>query len=256
MWPSDDQEHAADAFGWDVYHDQQRNLVYYLHSYTGEVRWIHPSKAGFVMDGLKPLPVDHEDAHTQWSPYYPHVVMLPSGLTQVHPGYSMPPLCGYNRFPLPREIDVRGVQRFAHAAPEYRILPPTWEQSQHGSPFLPPYPVVILGATAAHSEFPVPVEIKIEQSELNAEARNAIKDQPKAIAEQAQLIGFPGPSSVDNREGFNHGIAGSSLNGKHCTAFSLVIEGKSDILRSQSSLQSSRRKSTTERVTAFARAAR
>lgn len=229
---SDDQAHEADTFGWDIYHDQRRNLVYYLHSYTGEVRWIHPSKAGFVMDGLKPLPVEREDAHAQWSPYYPHVVMLPSGLTQVHPGYSVLPLCGYNRFPLPCDIDARGAQRYAQAAPEYRILPPTWEQSQHGSPFLPPYPVAILGAAAAHPELLLPAEIVLEQSILNAEARNGIKDQPKAIADEAQLIGFPGPSTTDNGEGFNHGTAGNNPSGKPCTAFPLVVECMSDNRRS------------------------
>ncbi|EGZ11935.1 hypothetical protein PHYSODRAFT_518148, partial [Phytophthora sojae] len=137
-----------DAFGWQLYHDRQRNLLYYLHSYTGEVRWPRPETVGFVMHGLKPLPA-HAAARVGtdpsvvnpdiWSPYYPHVVMLPSGLMQVHPGPGSESQgatemwCGYNRFPL-------------------ATLPPTWEESPSGSPFLPPYPVAILGRDDAENK--------------------------------------------------------------------------------------------------------
>ncbi|KAF4146246.1 hypothetical protein GN958_ATG04559 [Phytophthora infestans] len=144
-----------DAFGWQLFHDRQRNLVYYLHSYTGEVRWPRPETVGFVMHGLKPLPAQTRiDARTDasvinsdiWSPYYPHVVMLPSGLVQVHPGpdsdvqNATEMWCGYNRFPLrlPKQTSSRDFR-------EPRILPPTWEKSRSGSPFLPPYPVAVLG---------------------------------------------------------------------------------------------------------------
>ncbi|ETM51613.1 hypothetical protein L914_04589 [Phytophthora nicotianae] len=138
-----------DAFGWQLFHDRQHNLVYYLHSYTGEVRWPRPETVGFVMHGLRPLPAQtgidtRTDACTVnpdiWSPYYPHVVMLPSGLMQVHPGPSsdtqnaVEMWCGYNRFPLRLPGQ--------HGA---RMLPPTWEDSHSGSPFLPPYPVAVLG---------------------------------------------------------------------------------------------------------------
>ncbi|EEY60259.1 uncharacterized protein PITG_21209 [Phytophthora infestans T30-4] len=72
--------------------------------------------------------------------------MLPSGLVQVHPGpdsdvqNATEMWCGYNRFPLrlPKQTSSRDFR-------EPRILPPTWEKSRSGSPFLPPYPVAVLG---------------------------------------------------------------------------------------------------------------
>ncbi|KAG2936525.1 hypothetical protein PC116_g14451 [Phytophthora cactorum] len=146
-----------DAFGWQLFHDRQRNLVYYLHSYTGEVRWPRPETVGFVMHGLRPLPAQTGiDARTDagmanpdiWSPYYPHVVMLPSGLVQVHPGPDSETQgatemwCGYNRFPL-RGYGLFPEQHNTIGGP--RMLPPTWEDSRSGSPFLPPYPVAVLG---------------------------------------------------------------------------------------------------------------
>ncbi|RLN93563.1 hypothetical protein BBJ28_00001714, partial [Nothophytophthora sp. Chile5] len=164
---------AGNSFGWQLFHDRQRNLVYYLHSYTGEVRWPRPETVGFVMHGLKPLPmhagVDATPTMSTvnpdiWSPYYPHVVMLPSGLMQVHPGPgsdaqgSTETWCGYNRFPLahfgtfvgggsPGVYAHTGVTNgsvaITPAGP--RRLPPTWEASPSGSPFLPPYPVAVLG---------------------------------------------------------------------------------------------------------------
>ncbi|KAG6610486.1 WW domain [Phytophthora cinnamomi] len=168
-----------DAFGWQLYHDRQRNLVYYLHSYTGEVRWPRPETVGFVMHGLKPLPA-HAAAGAGmdpsvvnpdiWSPYYPHVVMLPSGLMQVHPGPGSESQgatemwCGYNRFPLANFGAVTGSGGFAeqHGAAGLsnptmmpsgpRTLPPTWEESRSGSPFLPPYPVTILGRDSAEDK--------------------------------------------------------------------------------------------------------
>lgn len=221
---SDDE---AETFGWDVYHDQQRNLVYYLHNYTGEVRWIHPSKTGFVMDGFKPLPVDQGDAIAQWSPYYPHVVMLPSGLMHVHPAlnpdYSVP-LCGYNRFPLPRHVDAKDVQQFGLPPPEYRILPPTWEQSQHGSPFLPPYPVAILGTASTYLEALAAMETMNEPNVLYTEARNAIEDRPKAIKHDEQHSETPALSSADYNESFNAASSNRQSDGKHCTA-SPVLNG-------------------------------
>lgn len=140
-----------DEFGWQLFHDRQHNLIYYLHSFTGEVRWPRPETVGFVMHGLKPLPAEVADAEQYpkiedsnpdiWSPYYPHVVMLPSGLVQVHPSPNSDAeiRCGYNRFPLrgsnvPLTYDTQRVRK----------LPPTWEHSSNGLPFLPPYPVAIL----------------------------------------------------------------------------------------------------------------
>ncbi|CAI5710543.1 unnamed protein product [Peronospora destructor] len=157
-----------DTFGWQLFHDRQRNLIYYLHSYTGEVRWPRPETVGFVMHGLKPLPASAGiDASTDsivnpdiWSPFYPHVVMLPSGLVQVHPRpdsktkCTTEMWCGYNRFPLtsdvvdgalPEQHRTKGIDRVALLrSTEPRILPPTWEESRSGLPFLPPYPVAIL----------------------------------------------------------------------------------------------------------------
>ncbi|KAG7380998.1 hypothetical protein PHYPSEUDO_006551 [Phytophthora pseudosyringae] len=163
-----------DAFGWQLFHDRQRNLVYYLHSYTGEVRWPRPETVGFVMHGLKPLPVHAgADARTDtsivnpdiWSPYYPHVVMLPSGLVQVHPGPDADAQgatemwCGYNRFPLrgygARPAEQHSAHGFSGAATMSsgpRVLPPTWEDSRSGSPFLPPYPVAVLDRDDAEDE--------------------------------------------------------------------------------------------------------
>ncbi|CEG37287.1 WW domain [Plasmopara halstedii] len=139
-----------DVFGWQLFHDRRHNLVYYLHSYTGEVRWPRPETVGFVMHGLKPLPAQAIDTRCDtnvvnpdiWSPYYPHVVMLPSGLVQVHPGSESNPelRCGYNRFPL------KGSSvSLDHNTQRVRMLPPTWETSRNELPFLPPYPVAILG---------------------------------------------------------------------------------------------------------------
>ncbi|KAG1688255.1 hypothetical protein DVH05_003902 [Phytophthora capsici] len=151
-----------ESFGWRLFYDRQRNLVYYLHSYTGEVRWPRPETVGFVMHGLKPLPaqsVDTIDPRTDtglvnpdiWSPYYPHVVMLPSGLVQVHPGPdsgaqgATEMWCGYNRFPL-RGYGEEQYNTHRSTMPSGpRMLPPTWEDSRSGSPFLPPYPVAVLG---------------------------------------------------------------------------------------------------------------
>ncbi|CAH0521328.1 unnamed protein product [Peronospora belbahrii] len=161
-------DHDENAFGWQLFHDPQRNLIYYLHNYTGEVRWPRPETVGFVMHGLKPLPAYSElEAKTDstsvdpdiWSPYYPHVVRLPSGLVQVHPTPgsntqgTTEMWCGYNRFPLTHVGDhealaeshrKKGLDRVAMLTSEPRILPPTWEESRSGSPFLPPYPVAIL----------------------------------------------------------------------------------------------------------------
>ncbi|KAG7397422.1 hypothetical protein PHYBOEH_000776 [Phytophthora boehmeriae] len=167
------------AFGWQLFHDKQRNLVYYLHNYTGEVRWPRPETVGFVMHGLKPLPACTDVGATTdssvvnpdiWNPYYPHVVMLPSGLVQVHPGAGSDVRgateiwCGYNRFPLAHfgTIADRGVctgvsgtvekRNGETIAPGTRMLPPTWEESRSGSPFLPPYPVAILGRGAKEEQ--------------------------------------------------------------------------------------------------------
>ncbi|CAI5725237.1 unnamed protein product [Hyaloperonospora brassicae] len=166
----------ASFFGWQLFHDRQRNLVYYLHTYTGEVRWPRPETVGFVMHGLKPLPAtaleDNDDARAQtmecssssfvnpdiWSPYYPHVVMLPSGLVQVHPSpdsAASEMWCGYNRFPLaaatakasrafPALDEEKGFREPVRMTCEPRLLPPTWEEASTGLPFLPPYPVAIL----------------------------------------------------------------------------------------------------------------
>ncbi|KAL4102154.1 hypothetical protein PRIC1_005902 [Phytophthora ramorum] len=173
----------GDAFGWQLFHDQQRNLVYYLHNYTGEVRWPRPETVGFVMHGLKPLPAHvgveaRSDAAVVnpdiWSPYYPHVVMLPSGLMQVHPGPGSETQgatemwCGYNRFPLAsfggnvgNGVHVRQYQTSEHGKSAFmssgpRVLPPTWEESRSGSPFLPPYPVTILGHDDAEDKGQAP----------------------------------------------------------------------------------------------------
>jgi hypothetical protein len=166
-----------DAFGWHLFHDRQRNLVYYLHSYTGEVRWPRPETVGFVMHGLKPLPAQAEAEAASvvnpdiWSPYYPHVVMLPSGLVQVHPGPGADARgatemwCGYNRFPLRNVggnaddgvLTQQGTarpDRAANTSPGPRVLPPTWEESRSGSPFLPPYPVTVLGRDDKETKHP------------------------------------------------------------------------------------------------------
>lgn len=128
------------------------------------------------MHGLKPLPA-HAAARVGtdpsvvnpdiWSPYYPHVVMLPSGLMQVHPGPGSESQgatemwCGYNRFPLAYFGAAAGSGDFAGqsgaAGPAVmssgpRTLPPTWEESPSGSPFLPPYPVAILGRDDAENK--------------------------------------------------------------------------------------------------------
>ena len=174
-----DRREEDNTFGWQLFHDRQRNLIYYLHSYTGEVRWPRPETVGFVMHGLKPIPASAGlDARTDsidnpdiWNPFYPHVVMLPSGLVQVHPGPdngTAEMWCGYNRFPLPRSVvdDVHSEQHRTKKIDQEtslgsttpRILPPTWEESHCGSPFLPPYPVAILqrDATAPSPLHPPP----------------------------------------------------------------------------------------------------
>ncbi|CAH0485265.1 unnamed protein product [Peronospora farinosa] len=165
---SNDRRNEDDTFGWQLFHDRQRNLIYYLHNYTGEVRWPRPETVGFVMHGLKPLPASASiNTRTDsivnpdiWSPFYPHVVMLPSGLVRVHPGPDSKTKgitemwCGYNRFPLTSVI-VDGALSEQHRtnkidrmamleSTEPRILPPTWEELRSGSPFLSPYPVAIL----------------------------------------------------------------------------------------------------------------
>ncbi|GMF10091.1 unnamed protein product [Phytophthora lilii] len=105
-----------------------------------------------------------------WSPYYPHVVMLPSGLVQVHPGPGSEARgatemwCGYNRFPLinfggnagngalgeQQRTTGYGTAGIMPSGP--RVLPPTWEEPRSGSPFLPPYPVTILGRDEAEDK--------------------------------------------------------------------------------------------------------
>lgn len=147
-----------------------------------------PEQVGFVMEGVRPLPVDTKTASTvnsqpaqanncypscassrtqqqgDWSPYYPQVVMLPSGLMQVQqpatPGWY-PQLCNYNRFPVVWSfgsgVIARGegrselVQSTLQRSPGRRILPPTWETSVNScSPFLPPYPVAVLAHSIDH----------------------------------------------------------------------------------------------------------
>lgn len=147
-----------------------------------------PEQVGFVMEGTRAIPVEtkpinaarpqpahannqcypaHASPATQqgnWSPYYPQVVMLPSGLMQVQqpatPGWN-PQLCGYNRFPVvwnfgPGVIAIGEsrselVQTTLEQSPGRRILPPTWENSVHScSPFLAPYPVAVLAQSTDH----------------------------------------------------------------------------------------------------------
>lgn len=130
--PGDEEE-----FGWQLVHDRLRNLVFYLHSYTGEVRWLPPRKVGFVMRGLHPLPAA-SDGGDDWSPYFPHVVATPSGLMPVHVDESdaTHQSCGpFNRFPL---------VGLGVTASGQRLLPPTWEDFGASPPFLPPYPVAVL----------------------------------------------------------------------------------------------------------------
>lgn len=150
------------TFGWQVVHDSQRNLIYYLHTFTGEIRWPRPETVGFIMHGLKPLPASSRTDRAQldtWSPYYPHVVLLPSGLVPVHPDFGCETRrsnetrtmsCSYNRFPLipARYLKDEEKKKTLHqvSALQQR-LPPTWEASRSGSPFLPPYPVAILPRT-------------------------------------------------------------------------------------------------------------
>uniref|UniRef100_K3XBZ2 WW domain-containing protein n=1 Tax=Globisporangium ultimum (strain ATCC 200006 / CBS 805.95 / DAOM BR144) TaxID=431595 RepID=K3XBZ2_GLOUD len=167
---------ASREFGWRLHYDKKRNLAFYLHEYTGEVRWIHPEAVGFVMEGNKPLPTGaaNEEAAVlspailnptrasrsefkNWDPYYPQVVMMPSGLMEVHPQVPSqgPMLCGYNRFPVTWNfgpgviarsgVELEALQNTLKQSPGRRILPPTWETSvRERSPFLPPYPVAIL----------------------------------------------------------------------------------------------------------------
>uniref|UniRef100_A0AAV1UPL0 WW domain-containing protein n=1 Tax=Peronospora matthiolae TaxID=2874970 RepID=A0AAV1UPL0_9STRA len=185
------------SFGWQLFHDRQRNLIYYLHTYTGEVRWPRPETVGFVMHGLKPLPaaatmdteagdkMDKTDTSSLvnpdiWSPYYPHVVMLPSGLVQVHPspaGSDATEMwCGYNRFPLTANAKAtRAFPELLHSSKGYcasammtckpRLLPPTWEDSSTGPPFLPPYPVTILEREANMEEDKRPAAAGCDQFE-------------------------------------------------------------------------------------------
>lgn len=163
---------ADDEFGWRLHYDDKRNLAFYLHGFTGEVRWIDPEKIGFAMEGSRPIanagnsPTATAQARRcgleNWSPCFPHVVMMPSGLIEVHSAIHSPALCGYNRFPIvwnvmPGVVARTGVQdallqRTLKQRPGRRVLPPTWETSVHDcSPFLPPYPVAILGEQANHS---------------------------------------------------------------------------------------------------------
>lgn len=148
-------------------HDRQHNLVFYLHSHTGEVRWLPPRQAGFVMHGMRPLPVSANCQEPEdWSPYFPHVVVTPSGLLPVHDFPEQDsgaekstsyweeaadrPIGPFNRFPL-RGLGV--------TASGQRILPPTWEDYRDAPPFLPPYPVVVLPASAATFEAAVQQEL-------------------------------------------------------------------------------------------------
>lgn len=147
LWASSlstSDEDGDGTFGWQLVHDERRNLAFYLHSYTGEVRWLPPRVVGFAMHGLHPIPASHDEDRgerqdeegEEWSPYFPHVVMAPSGLLPVHePLESAPPGGPYNRFPLLGLGLNNGGQR---------LLPPTWEDFGDAPPFLPPYPAVVL----------------------------------------------------------------------------------------------------------------
>ncbi|KAL3662698.1 hypothetical protein V7S43_012106 [Phytophthora oleae] len=184
-----------EAFGWQLFYDRQRNLVYYLHSYTGEVRWPRPETVGFVMHGLKPLPaqtVDSIDARTDtgivnpdiWSPYYPHVVMLPSGLVQVHPGPdsgaqgATEMWCGYNRFPLRGYGGYPERYNAQDPATMPRMLPPTWEDSRSGSPFLPPYPVAVLGHNETEEKRPAAPQPPLH---LEEQFQTPVVDTPRSF---------------------------------------------------------------------------
>jgi hypothetical protein len=137
-------QQEEEVFGWQLVHDRPRNLVFYLHSYTGEVRWLPPQKVGFVMRGMHALPAS-SDAGDDWSPYFPHVVATPSGLMPVHVDEceAMHQSSGpFNRFPL---VGL-GVTTSGE-----RLLPPTWEDFGASPPFLPPYPVAVLPSTSPAS---------------------------------------------------------------------------------------------------------
>ncbi|TYZ67752.1 hypothetical protein PybrP1_012996 [[Pythium] brassicae (nom. inval.)] len=181
---SDNSESLEDGeFGWRACYDSKRNLAFEFHTYTGEVRWLPPQRVGFVVEGTR-LPAetkgagerdDAQPAHACgvppaygfpdaalecWSPYYPRMVMMPSGLMELqqqHAGIEggSPQRCDYNRFPVAwdfgagvvarEEEDAVQVKSTLEKSPGRRILPPTWESAvEDHSPFLETHPVAVL----------------------------------------------------------------------------------------------------------------
>lgn len=188
-------QNGDEFFGWRTHYDAQRNLAFEFHTYTGEVRWLPPERVGFVMEGTRPLPAETSaasddcgsqsalhatapppvygsvgSAQENWSPFYPRMVMVPSGLVELQhqqPEISHwdPQLCSYNRFPVTlsfgagviarAEQDTALVQSTLQKSPGRRILPPTWEHSvRDRSPFLATHPVAMLARNSEHPEDP------------------------------------------------------------------------------------------------------
>lgn len=182
--------HEDGDFGWRACYDTKRNLAFEFHTYTGEVRWLPPQSVGFVVEGTRPLPVEtkatseRDDAQLAqssgappayefpgaapecWSPYYPRMVMVPSGLLELQQqehhqqagiDHGDPQLCAYNRFPVAWDFgagvvarveeDVGRVKSTLVRSPGRRVLPPTWESAiQDHSPFLEMHPVAVLAS--------------------------------------------------------------------------------------------------------------
>ncbi|TDH71768.1 hypothetical protein CCR75_003861 [Bremia lactucae] len=270
---------ADEVFGWQLFHDRQRNLVYYLHSYTGEVRWPRPETVGFVMHGLKPLPfqagVDIErDASAInpdiWSPYYPHVVMLPSGLMQVHPGPISESQgvaerwCGYNRFPLWNhgpQAEQYNMRRLGLS----RLLPPTWEDSSGGLPFLPPHPVAVLGhddMENKHLVAPVPPLHAFDQFQtpeaysphFHYQAQNFALGEVQSFMNRSTHSQYPSTiinSATEGKQpGYPKGMPAPNLHKKEHNRKGYLLRQARKMMRDNSS------SSTTAAETSFAPASR
>ncbi|DAZ96630.1 TPA: hypothetical protein N0F65_005809 [Lagenidium giganteum] len=171
-----------DAFGWQQHYDSRTNLAFMMHSYTGEVRWMHPKDAGFVMDGRHPLPASASDDQA-WNPFFPHVVMVPSGLIQLYPDSTeqVPMLCRHNRFPVTRPREMMEADDAIHKLSR-RVLPPTWEKSNNGSPFVPPFPLAVL-TQADQVDIPNPKKIQPPDYQ-EQECHLSAAAEPRQVGEQ------------------------------------------------------------------------
>ncbi|TMW67178.1 hypothetical protein Poli38472_012294 [Pythium oligandrum] len=143
-------ENETRTFGWELHYDADHEVEYFVHSYTGEVRWPESRRTEGVM--LREH-VAYETSQ-EWGPYRHQAVWLPSGPTATPSAARFPVFAAMSSGLHPVQLNFSGwnILQESSVAPNarlemmtqgHRILPPTWEPMHNGSPFLSRYPVFV-----------------------------------------------------------------------------------------------------------------